>query len=150
MTALWTTSDNGALQDQELPIVPDQDWIFPPEELGPRVVGAAVLPEEGSSSGRMVVVGDASFVEAQFVQANPGNVLFVANAIDWLAQDEALLGIRSKNRTPPQLVFASDGGRNLLKWGNLIGVPFLFVLLGIVRVTGRRRRAEARWKDVVS
>ena len=40
--------------------------------------------------------------------------------------------------------------RNLLKWGNLVGVPLLFVLLGVVRVTGRRRRAEARWKEVVA
>jgi ABC-type uncharacterized transport system involved in gliding motility auxiliary subunit len=98
----------------------------------------------------MVVVGDASFLDAQFVQQSPSNVLFVANAIDWLAQDEALISIRSKNRTPPQLVFESDSARNALKWGNLIGVPLLFVLLGVVRVNGRRRRAEARWGEVIS
>ena len=46
----------------------------------------------------MIVVGDASFTEIQYVQSNPGNLLFLANAIDWLAQDEALINIRSKNR----------------------------------------------------
>ena len=99
--------------------------------------------------GRMVVVGDASFVEPQFIQSNPGNGIFLANAIDWLAQDEALMSIRAKDRTPPPLVFESDSGRNLLKWGNLVGVPLLFVAFGLVRVTGRRRRAEARWGEVV-
>ena len=98
----------------------------------------------------MVVVGDASYTEPQMVQGNPANVLFTANMIDWLAQDEALINIRSKNRTPPSLVFESDASRNLLKWGNLLGVPALFVLLGFVRVTGRRRRAEGRWREVVS
>ena len=84
------------------------------------------------------------------MQANPGNLLFLANAIDWLAQDEALISIRSKNRVPPGLIFESDGVQRVLKWGNLFGVPFLIVLFGFLRVTGRRRRAEARWKEVVA
>jgi hypothetical protein len=45
-------------------------------------------------------------------------------------------------------VFESDAGRNVLKWGNLIGVPLIFVLVGFLRVTGRGRRAEAKWKEV--
>jgi ABC-type uncharacterized transport system involved in gliding motility auxiliary subunit len=40
--------------------------------------------------------------------------------------------------------------RNVLKWGNLVGVPLLFVLFGVARITGRRRRAETRWKEVVA
>jgi ABC-type uncharacterized transport system involved in gliding motility auxiliary subunit len=98
----------------------------------------------------VIVVGDATFLEPQFARANPQNVLFAANAVDWLAQDESLIRIRSKTRTPPSLAFTSDWGRNAMKWGNLAGVPLLFVLYGVLRVTGRRRRAEARWKEVVS
>ncbi len=150
VSPLWSTSDNGALQPVTAPIFPDQDWIFDEEDFATRTVAAAVLPEDGDERGRMIVVGDASFVEPTFLQSNPENRLFLANAIDWLAQDEALIGIRSKNRTPPALVFESDGTRNLLKWGNLVGVPLLFVLVGFARVTGRRRRAEARWREVVS
>lgn len=150
VTPLWETSDNGALNPVDAPITPDRDWIFAPEELGVRVVAASVLPPEGDASGRLVVVGDASFAEPNYTQSNPANLVFIANAVDWLAQDEALINIRSKNRTPPNLVFSSDAVRNLLKWGNLIGVPLLFVLAGFVRVGGRRRRAEARWREVVS
>ena len=150
VTPLWQTSENGALHPVTAPIMPDQDWIFAEEELGTRVVAAALRPEEGDARGRMIVVGDASFTEANYAQNNPGNLLFLANAIDWLAQDEALIDIRSKNRTPPALVFESDGSKNLLKWGNLLGVPLLFVLVGFARVTGRRRRAEGRWSEVVS
>ena len=82
-------------------------------------------------------------------QVAQANFTFFFNIVDWLAQDEALINIRSKDRTPPQLVFESDATRNVLKWGNLVGVPLLFVLIGALRVTGRRRRAEARWGEVV-
>lgn len=147
---LWRTSDQAGLQAFAAPIYPDQDWNVPPEELKVRTLAAAVTPAEGDTRGRMVVVGDVTFAEPQFIQQSPSNLTFLANSINWLAQDEALIAIRSKNRTPPNLVFESDTSRNLLKWGNLIGVPLLFVLVGIVRVTGRRRRAESRWKEVVA
>jgi ABC-type uncharacterized transport system involved in gliding motility auxiliary subunit len=87
---------------------------------------------------------------ALYIQQIPCYLRFLATAIDWLARDDALIGIRSKNRTPPYLLFESDLRSYLLKWGNLLGVPVLFVLLGVVRVTGRRRRAETRWREVVA
>jgi ABC-type uncharacterized transport system involved in gliding motility auxiliary subunit/ABC-type transport system involved in multi-copper enzyme maturation permease subunit len=146
---LWTTSEAGGLHGVGDPILPTQEWNVPEEELQPRTLGVAVTPSDEDGRGRLVVVGDASFIEPQFIQANPGNLAFLANAIDWLAQEEALIRIRSKDRTPPNLVFESDTSRNLLKWGNLIGVPLVFVLVGALRVTGRRRRAESRWGEVV-
>jgi ABC-2 type transport system permease protein len=149
-TPLWQTTEAGGLQAPDMPIFPDQDWDRPAEELGVRTVAVAVEPREGSGEGRLIVVGDGSFAEGQFVQSNPGNLAFLANAIDWLAQDEALMSIRAKDRTPPALVLTSDATRNVLKWGNLVGVPLLFALGGLVRVNGRRRRAEARWGEIVA
>ena len=150
VTPLWTTTAAGAVQDPMAPIMPDQDWDRPLEEIGVRTVAVAVAPSEGESSGRLVVVGDATFTEPQFLQSNASNLIFLANAIDWLAQDEALIRIRSKNRMPPNLVFQSDLTRSFLKWGNLIGIPLAFVLFGAVRISGRRRRAEARWGEIVA
>jgi len=150
LVALWETTEGGAIQRPGAPILPDQEWSVPEEELGVLPVAAALLPAADSSGGRMIVVGDASFTDAQFIQSSPANLAFLANAIDWLSQEEALITIRSKDRTPPQLVFTSDASRNLLKWGNQVGIPLLFVIVGLLRVTGRRARAEARWKEVVS
>jgi ABC-type uncharacterized transport system involved in gliding motility auxiliary subunit len=147
---LWRTSESAALHGVAAPVFPDQDWDVPEEELHVRALAAAVTPPEGDPRGRLIVVGDASFAEAQFVQQNPGNVAFLANAIDWLARDEALIGIRARNRTPPNLLLESDSSRNLLKWGKLLGVPLLFVLFGGVGVTRRKRRAEAGGGVVVS
>lgn len=114
--------------------------------IGPTTDGEDAPSGDGSATeGRIIVVGDVDFLQDQFVQANPQNLVFTLNAVDWLGQDEALIGIRSKIRTPPVLSFASESQSLALKWGNLVGVPLLFVLFGVVRVTGRRRRVEARW-----
>jgi ABC-2 type transport system permease protein len=158
VTPLWQTTEAGILRSPSLPILPDQNWDVPQEELGVRTVAVAVDPGGAGETadvgegdqGRLVVVGDASFLDPQFTGANQQNLLFAANAVDWLAQDESLIRIRSKNRTPPSLTFTSDWSRGFMKWGNLLGVPFLFAAFGVVRVTGRRRRAEARWKEVIS
>ena len=157
---LWVTTELGAIQAAGGIIMPDA--LLEPNRDDFQTVTLAVAldpaaADDGESSaggddsvtdGRMIVMGDVDFLQEQFLQANPQNLVFTLNAIDWLAQDEALIGIRSKLRTPPVMAFTSEFQRVALKWGNLVGVPVLFVLLGVVRITGRRRRAETRWKEV--
>ena len=148
---LWVTSAAGDIQPAGGIIMPEA--LTQPEADDLQTVTLAVAIEaaeaEGAEAGgRVIVVGDVDFLQEQFVRSNPQNLLFVANAIDWLAQDEALIDIRSKTRTPPAMVFTSDFQKTALKWGNLVGMPLLFVLGGTARVTGRRRRAEARWKEM--
>ena len=163
--ALWVTTDAAGLQPSGTPVAPGPDAQFSQDDLGVRVVAAAVGPElaaeadeggaapssasSGSPPSRIVVVGDVDFLNDSFVGASPQNLFFAANAVDWLAQDEALISIRSKNRVPPPLIFPSDGLRASVRWGSLLGVPFLLVLLGLIRVGGRRRRAERRWREVL-
>jgi ABC-type uncharacterized transport system involved in gliding motility auxiliary subunit len=122
------------------------------EDLGVQVLAAASVSgeqEEGDDAGgRIVVIGDANFLQSQFAQQTPQNLAFAANAIDWLAQDELLIEIRSKDRTPPPLQFSSDFQKAALKWGNMVGVPILFVLLGFLRGASRRKRAARLWSQV--
>ncbi len=167
VTPLWQTTDAASLRSPGLSIMPNQDWNVPQDDLAVRTVAVAVDPgpaedadngsdngtdgaDNGTTPGRMIITADASFIEPQFTRANAQNVVFAANAIDWLTQNESLIRIRSKNRTPPQLAFTSDWSKNLMKWGNLVGVPLVFIFFGLLHVTGRRRRAEARWKEVTS
>jgi ABC-2 type transport system permease protein len=108
----------------------------PPAETTPRVLGTEV--QEGPPTGRVVVVGDADFLTDVFARNATENLIFALNAIDWLTQSDALLSIRSKQRTPRPLVFESDTSKQAIKYLNLIGVPLLFVLLGTVRLMRRR------------
>ena len=177
VTALWTTTEGGGTQPPGGMIDPTQQFAASEDELGMHTLAVAIDPslaeaedrgaedaEPGDApeddetldpadmmgpmpGGRIIAVGDGDFLEDRFAQNNSQNVIFAANAVDWLAQDDALIGIRSKDRSPPALAFESDTGRNALKWGSLVGVPVLFILFGFVRVTQRATRAERRWNE---
>jgi ABC-2 type transport system permease protein len=136
---LWTTTEYGGRRAADGPVTPNLNFVADGEP-SPQVVAAV--------SGRLVVVGDADFVEDDFARANPQNLIFAANAIDWLSQDDALIAIRAKDRTPPPLVLGSEAGQAALKWSNLVGVPLLFVLGGAVRVARRRRLSGRSWEEV--
>ena len=134
------------------------DALLQPDPDGFQTVTLAVAIGGGETEpttndvreGRIIVVGDVDFLEESFIQVSPDNLIFAENAIDWLAQDEALIAIRSKTRTPPPIVFTSDFQKASLRWGNLIGVPLIIVIYGVMKVTGRRRRAEVRWGDFIA
>ena len=162
VTPLWITTESGGVSPAGSPVQPGMELGAGPEALGVHTYAVAVDPsladpgdeadegaeaEAGRPGGRFIVVGDGDFLEDGFVQQNAQNLAFAANAVDWLTQDEALIGIRSKDRTPPALVFESDSSKGALKWTSLIGVPALFILLGFARVTGRTKRAERRWRE---
>ena len=153
---LWITTEAGGIQPPNSLIMPDA--LLQPDPDGFQTVTLAVAIGGGETEpttndvreGRIIVVGDVDFLEESFIQVSPDNLIFAENAIDWLAQDEALIAIRSKTRTPPPIVFTSDFQKASLRWGNLIGVPLIIVIYGVMNVTGRRRRAEVRWGDFIA
>ncbi len=150
---LWVTSQQAGTQPPNHPLDPSAFLPGPRDSLRQFVVAAAVdqPATRGATTtahtGRIIVVGNAGFLTDQFVGQNQQNLAFAANAIDWLAQDEALIQIRAKQRTPPTLTFSSTFAAGAFKWGNLIGVPLVFVLVGLVRIAGRVGRARRRWNE---
>ncbi|MGD8699100.1 MAG: Gldg family protein [Gemmatimonadales bacterium] len=163
-TPLLATSEFASRQVGQLQIRPDQELVYDPDQLEQFVLAVAVqgavrseLPGaeagaegedvSGALRGRVVVVGDADFLADQFIGNAPEGVLFALNAVDWLTQTEALLGIRSKQPTPRPLVFESNFEMQLVKYLNLIGVPLAFVLLGTVRLLKRRRTTRRKYGE---
>ncbi|MFQ5689165.1 MAG: Gldg family protein [Gemmatimonadota bacterium] len=153
---LLTTTEYGGRLMGPTNIDATRNWGSLGTDLSRQITAVALLPRPAESdgaesdgaesdggkpvgtAGRIVLVGDADFISDDFLQNNVNNLRFFMNAIDWLAQDEALISIRSKNRTPPRLLFSSAFVRDGVKYGNLIGVPLLFVLAGILRLARRR------------
>jgi len=145
VTPLLTTTDLGGRLQVPISIDPNQDWqnVIRPEDVTTETLAVAYTEPGG---GRIVLAGSPSFVEDDVLRETPNalaGMIFFQNSIDWLAQDEALISIRSKDRSPPQLLFSSDLIRDAAKYGNLVGVPLLFVLFGVGRLA-RRRRIQAR------
>ncbi len=98
-----------------------------------------------SPETRLVAVGDADFGTDQNLRGND-NLAFFLNIVDWLAQDEALISIRSKQVTTRPLKETSIGAKKLIKYGNTLGLPVLVVLFGVVRwqirKQGRRKAGQ--------
>ena len=119
-------------------------------------MAAAILPRQSGTvaedsgvpaGGRLVLVGDADFASNRFLGGEAGNIVFLTNAVDWLAQDESLIQIRSKLRSAPPLLYSSEFMRDAAKYGNLIGIPLLFVLIGAWRLARRRRLQTRKYKS---
>jgi ABC-type uncharacterized transport system involved in gliding motility auxiliary subunit len=146
VTPLLVTTEASRASDGPTPIDPARE--FPQDSLAPRILAVQVAPaiEAGDDSlaahGRLVVVGNIDFMSDRFGGQAPQNLLFALNAIDWLAQDESLIAIRSKNPRPPALAFSSVAAREGVKYGNMIGIPVLIAVAGVVHLARRRRRTR--------
>lgn len=140
VTPLAVSSQAAGVSARETLLDPQQE--FPSDSLATRLLALMVNPLAGTDSagprGRVVVVGNDDFAADRHARSAPENLAFVMNAVDWLAQDEALIAIRSKDRRPPTLRL-STRGRDGVKYANMIGLPVLLALGGLGRLVRRRR-----------
>src|SRR5438445_133669 len=140
VTPLLATSRAGGLQEVTAFLTPARE--FPRDSLARRLLAVQVNPLARDTApplrGRLVVVGSADFASDRYAGNSPENVVFALNAVDWLAQDDALIAIRSKNRAPAPLVFTSGTKRDAVKYGNMIGIPLLLVAAAAARLWRRR------------
>jgi ABC-type uncharacterized transport system involved in gliding motility auxiliary subunit len=107
--------------------------------------------DESQTPGRILVVGDADFLRPQFVGSQrrprhaPSNITFLMNILDWLAEDEDLIEVRAKRLEDPSVPEMSDSKRELIKWGNILAWPALFLIFGVVRWRVRAGRRRLAW-----
>ena len=148
VTPLFVTSPGAGVDSTMAMLQPRRQ--FQQNNLGVRLLAAMVNPlaveDAQGPRGRVVVVGNSDVFQDRFLEGNAANLAFGLNAVDWLAQDEALIGIRAKNRTPPPLVFSSDIKRDLVKHANVIGVPVILILIGVLRSVKRRQRTRQQYR----
>lgn len=101
----------------------------------------SVDPAEGLSqaeNARVLVAGGHSMVKDDFLTR--GNQVLSLNLIDWLAQDDALLAVRSRDLSAAPLDKVSSGTRSMAKYLNILGLPLLFVGFGVLRWRLREAR----------
>jgi gliding-associated putative ABC transporter substrate-binding component GldG len=100
---------------------------------------------QSNSNGHLVVVANADFVSAQ--NSAPGNILMVINLVDWLSQDENLIAIRAralKDRTIEADLLKKDSAMpNIVRFINIITMPLLVIIAGIVIFLRRRETIAA-------
>lgn len=153
-TVLARSSAKSWLENKPPNISPQRDWraetITPagPYPLMAQVAGtlkshfASEATQSGSGTpviaqskgeARVIVVGTAALFQDDFMQ-NRGNQVLALNIADWMLLDPALLAMRSRGLALPTLqAELSDSTRNLVKFGNALGLPLLLALFGVVR-----------------
>ncbi len=151
VTPLFTTSQAGGLEANFVMLDPNRQ--FSDADLGVQLVAALVNPlavdNPTGPTGRVAIVGTSQMMLDRFLQSNPGNLAFALNVVDWLAQDEALMSIRAKNRNPPTLVFSSETKSNFVRYSNIIGIPLLAALAAVLRMLKRQQLAKRRFEPLV-
>ncbi|MCH7471632.1 GldG family protein [bacterium] len=96
--------------------------------------------------GRLVVMSSTSALSDNFLQQFNQNVLYIQNIVDMLVFGEDLISIRSKSVTSRPLVQLTDNQRSFYRWMNILGVPVLLTLFGLLLwfLKGKRRQAIQR------
>ena len=147
------SSDKGWLQGLPPNLDPFQEWTY--DSVGKQshhgilatVTGSlqsALGHAEGSvatESSRIVVVGSSGFIRDQFM--GEANEALALNLIDWLLLDEQLLAVRSRGLGAAPLDELTGATRTSIKYGNIAGLPGLFILLGLVRWRRRENRRKS-------
>ncbi len=114
------------------------------------IVAAGILEGkiEGQNESKLIVIGDGNFaVNGQGQQAQqlaPDNVNLLVNAVDWLADDTGLIGLRTRGITSRMLDQIEDGKKNFLKWLNVLLPVLLIIAYGIIRSQRNRLIREKR------
>ncbi|HVR98830.1 MAG TPA: GldG family protein [Thermoanaerobaculia bacterium] len=109
--------------------------------IGGETGGAPAAPADnagGPRPSRLVVFGDSDFASNQLLQANAGNAILLSNALNWLVEREALLGIPPK-KTEQVKLSLTEGQLWRIYALTLLLLPGLGVILGTM-VHFRRRR----------
>jgi ABC-type uncharacterized transport system involved in gliding motility auxiliary subunit len=119
---------------------PDANTSLPP--------GTEKPLDESVGVSHLILIGDSDFASDEYIGLGrqipvyQSNWQFFMNMMDYLAQDETLAPIRAKGMQSRPITVASETTPNLVKYGNVVGVPLLFILFGVLRwrVRSARRR----------
>jgi ABC-type uncharacterized transport system involved in gliding motility auxiliary subunit len=85
----------------------------------------------GSGATRIVAIGNATFATNSLLSGAvvPGNRDLLLNSINWLAEDEALMGVRSKQNKDRSL-FLTGTQQNLLLYSSTLFLPLGVLAIG--------------------
>ncbi len=99
-----------------------------------------------SPETRLIVVGGSTWLtDLMKITQSQANALFASSAVDWLAQDDALLSIKTRSYRDHSLTGLQDNAERQaaafsLSFVNIALIPLLVLVVGVIRFLRRRRR----------
>lgn len=126
--ASWNTSVITDITPNNKPSMPAKDQLK-----------KQVLAAIRTDGARMAVVGDADFITDNFVANDQQNLYMLMNLVDYLAQDQSLLTIRSKSVANPPIKLVDDQTKQILRWSNVV-MPIILLSLLAIFISRRRKK----------
>lgn len=109
------------------------------EEIKKTIRKGETLLEQGSKDARIIVFADSDFVTDYFIRRYNGNAALLLNTVESVSSDTSLSEIRNKGSNFKPLRELSDSMKALTKWSNIIGLPILISIVGLIRFLLRSR-----------
>ncbi len=115
----------------------DQDSA-PPESLSLAGIQNAFI--ERSEYGQVLVSGTSLLFDQQLLRV-PTNKALALNLLDYLAGNVEMADLRARSGVPNFIEEKiGNGQKNLIKWFNTLGLPFLVGILGLLMLLNWRNR----------
>ena len=94
------------------------------------------------NGGELMLISDSKFLADDGGMSVNDNLIFLMNAVDYLAGDEDLISLRSREITSRPLEELEDSTRKKWKWANML-IPSLLVLtFGFFQMRKEKKHAE--------
>jgi gliding-associated putative ABC transporter substrate-binding component GldG len=97
---------------------------------------------KATDKGRLIVVGCSDFMKNDYLDGLMASFFF--NSVDWLLQDEGLIGIRSRGMGNRPLKEIAPGMQQAVVYADILLVSLLLILTGLIYWWWRRRRIKKR------
>lgn len=138
---LFTTSENSGIMEGNWSLSPD-----PTQNPFIRMLGqkGKILAATSKlvNGGELMVVSDSKFLSDQSGMTVPDNLVFIMNAVDYLAGDEELISLRSREITSRPLQEIEDSTKKGWKWANMLLPSILIIGLGFLQLRNENKRAD--------
>ncbi len=102
--------------------------------------------EKESPETRMIIIGDSDFASDVIRYSDsPYNIVFLENAVEWLAIDDSLLTIKTRDERDMRLSKVQIPEQRVkailfIYFINIVFIPLAVVVFGIVRFLKRKRK----------
>ena len=104
-----------------------------------KILGAASRLTSGSE---VILLSDSKFLSDDAGMSIPENMVFIMNAVDYLAGEKELISLRSREITNRPLDDIEDATRSRWKWANVLLPSILIASFGFYRSKREKNKAE--------
>lgn len=140
-TDLFSTSNISGIMNEPFRIHPDPK-VNPQIKMLNQKAKVVAASSKLTSGGELILVADSKFLTDEGGGGSGENGIFILNAVDYLAGDQGLIALRSREITNRPLEELDDNTRIRWKWINILLPSLLVIGVGLFHMKREKNRAD--------